>query len=105
MIMENNSANEKLNRIMGSLDGIRKAAAPDFFYTRLTGKMQPAAGRRSMLIIRPAFITAVLSVFLIINIFSLLVVNKPGQKPGPSNAAGTESFVNAYNMNTGSVYE
>ncbi|MBK8494895.1 MAG: hypothetical protein IPL50_07615 [Chitinophagaceae bacterium] len=67
--MENKLSNERVDRIMTSLDSIHKATAPDFFYTRLTGKMQPAADKKTYFILRPAFITASLSVFLVAKVF------------------------------------
>lgn len=101
-MMENNKRTE---RVMSSLDGLQKAAAPDFFYTRLTGRMQneiePAG--KPFFILRPAFITVVLSLVFIINIFSLTQLNK--QPKQINNPATIESFVTAYNMNTESVYE
>lgn len=89
---------------MNSLDGLHKAAAPHFFYTRLTGRMQnemePAS--KPFFILRPAFITAALSLVFIINIFSLAQLNK---QPKQINSPATiESFATAYNMNTESVY-
>ena len=106
-MMENKLSNERVDRIMMSLDNMHKAVAPDFFYTRLTGKMQPAENKKTNFILRPAFITAVLGVLLIVNIFSLFTMNKP-VKPGTttgSEPAGIESFAKAYDMNGGSVYE
>ena len=89
---------------MGSLDGLQKAAAPDFFYTRLTGRMQQGSGSvRRPFLLRPAFVTAALSLVLIINIISLM---KLDSKPGPvSKPATIESFAAAYALNTGTVYE
>ncbi|MEP7254921.1 MAG: hypothetical protein ABI666_04045 [Ferruginibacter sp.] len=108
--MKNNLSNNRTERVMGSLDSLQKATAPDFFYTRLKGKMQmemePA--KKPFFLLRPAFITAVLSIFLIINVFSLFEIGKvPKQNTAtqPNNQATIESFATAYNMNTGSVYE
>lgn len=100
-MMENNQRTE---RVMKSLDGLQKAAAPDFFYTRLTGKMQREMEpeKKSFLILRPAFITAALSMVFIINIFSLTQLNK--QPKQVNKPATIESFATAYNMNTESVY-
>ncbi len=100
-MMENNQRTE---RIMKSLDGLQKAVAPDFFYTRLTGKMQReiVPEKKTFLILRPAFITAALSLVFIINIFSLAQLNK--QPKQVNQPATIESFATAYNMNTESVY-
>ena len=105
--MENNTRTEK---IMESLAGLQKTAASDFFYTRLTARMQKEAEpvNKSFFILRPAFVTTALSVVFIINIFSLTQFNnQPKQKEAiQSNKPATiESFAEAYGMNTTSVYE
>ena len=93
---------------MESLRGIQPAAAPDFFYARLKGKMQPAEEKKTFFMLRPAFITTALSLFLIVNVFSLLNINKE-QKQHFSlqnkKPATIESFAKAYDLNTESVYE
>jgi len=94
---------------MESLGGMQPAVAPEFFYTRLKGKMQPADEKRTFLLLRPAFITGALSLFLMVNIFSLLSINKmPKQHFSLQNnkPATIESFAKAYNLNNPeSVYE
>ena len=106
--MQNKFSEEKVLSIMESLGGIQPAVAPDFFYTRLKGKMQPVAEKKTFFMLRPAFITATLALLLIANIVSLLQTDKAAKQN--SNAAYTkpatiESFANAYNMNSASVYE
>lgn len=109
--MQNKFSQDKVLSIMESLGGIQSAVAPDYFYTRLKGKMQPAEEKKKFFILRPAFITATLSLLLIINIVSLLKTDKASEHNANSNAAYNnkpatiESFANAYNMNAGSVYE
>ncbi|MBK8494735.1 MAG: hypothetical protein IPL50_06720 [Chitinophagaceae bacterium] len=69
-----------------------------------------ATGRRKRIyfMFRPSFITAVLSVILVLNIFSLKEMNKASKQNSTSrseNPSGIESFAKVYNLNTGSVYE
>ncbi len=90
---------------MESLDGLKKAEAPDFFYTKLVGRMQNKMEpeRRPFFLLRPAFVTAALSLVLIVNVISLMKLDK---QPTRSNKPATiEAFAEAYNMNAGSVYE
>lgn len=95
---------------MESLGGMQPAVVPDFFYTRLKGKMQTAEEKRTFFMLRPAFITATLAVLLIVNVISLVQTAETPKQD--SNAvynnnrtpATIESFAAAYNMNTGSVY-
>ena len=108
-MMKNNLSTERTERVMGSLDGMQKVTAPDFFYTRLKGRMQrePEPGKKTSFLLRPAFITAVLSIFLIVNVLSLVEIGKTSKQnvvTQPGNAT-IESFATAYNMNTESVYE
>ena len=70
--MQNKISEDKVLSIMESLGGIQPATAPDFFYTRLKAKMQPVEEKGIFFMLRPAFITAALSLFLIMNVFSLL---------------------------------
>lgn len=109
--MENNTSNQRTERILGSLDGIQRSAAPDFFYTRLTARMQREKQpvKEKIFLLRPAFITAALSLVLIVNIFSLIKLGGQPAKNGNRHAnkpATIESFAEAYGMNnTVSVYE
>jgi hypothetical protein len=100
----------KEEKILNSLSGLQKAAAPDFFYTRLLGRMQNEVEikRKPFLLLRPAFVTAALFAVLVINIFSIMQFDKtPQHKAAPTAAkpATLESFADAYNLNTESVYE
>ena len=105
--------NNKEQRILNSLDGLQKAAAPDFFYTRLIGRMeneQPEYNTGWQL--RPVILTISLSVVLLVNIMVLTQLNtqSAGKRTVPSvTSAGegntVQSFANAYNLNTESVYE
>ncbi len=106
--MEQDNIN-RADRILKSLDGLQKAGAPDFFYTRLSGKMQQLEPepRRSFLL-RPVFVTAVLSVVLVLNVILLTQMNdQSGSKATvqPTSPATIESFAKAYDMNTESLYE
>jgi len=112
--MQNKFSEEKVLSIMESFGGMQPAAAPDFFYTRLRAKMQPAEEKRIFFMLRPAFITATLAVLLIVNVISLLQTDKLSQsalraKQDPivvnSKPATIESFAAAYDINPGSVYE
>jgi len=101
----------KEQRILNSLTGLQKATAPDFFYTRLIGKMQneivPKA--KTFLLLRPAFITSALFVVLVVNVLSIIKFDKAPQQQNATvqstKPATIESFAEAYNMNTASVYE
>jgi len=90
---------------MNSLNGLKKAEAPEFFYTRLSGRMQNETEpvRKTSFLLRPALVTAVLSVVLVLNVISLIKTNE--QPVNSNKPAGIEAFAEAYNMDGSSVYE
>lgn len=109
--MENTNSDKRTERILSSLHGLQRSAAPDFFYTRLRSRMlrEERPAKEKPFLLQPAFLTAALSLVLIINIFSLMKLgshpvkneNRHANKP-----ATIESFAEAYGMNnTVSVYE
>lgn len=110
--MEENFTSRE-DRILNSLDGIQKARVPDFFYTRLTGRMQQEwqPERKIFFMLRPAFVMAALSLVLILNLVSLTglsgahrVDKQPPHEAG--KPASIESFAKAYNLDENfSVYE
>ena len=107
--MQNKYSQSRIESIMESLGGMQPAVAPNFFYTRLKGKMQPAEYKKTFFLLRPVFITTTLAVLLIANVISLLQTDTKIPKQGvtavSSKPATIESFASAYSMNTESVYE
>ena len=108
--MENRDNNNRIERILSSVDGLEKATAPDFFYSRLTGRMQRELDekRRPFFVLRPAFATAALSVLLVFNIVFLTQWNKhPAQDTTiqPAKPATIETFAKAYDLDASSLYE
>jgi hypothetical protein len=102
--------NKKEEKILNSLAGLQKAGAPDFFYTRLTGRMQNEMQpeRKQLFLLRPVFVTAALSLILAVNVFSILKFNTtadPKVMVQSGKHATLESFATAYNLNSISVYE
>ncbi len=65
----NMDKNKKIEEILNSLDGSRRASTPGFFYTRLKARMEkglePAV--KSSWVIRPAFALSALVVVLLVN--------------------------------------
>lgn len=60
--------NKKIEEILGSLNGVKRAPAPDFFYTRLKARMEkgfePASLKRRVLYPVYALATVVVVVFI-----------------------------------------
>jgi hypothetical protein len=65
----NNSENKKVEDILGSLDGIRKTTAPDFFYTRLKARMEKGyeSSTPKSWILRPAYAMSALVIIVLVN--------------------------------------
>jgi hypothetical protein len=101
--------NKRTDEILKSIDGINRASAPDFFYTRLKAKLDRLSerpyesGRRSWLL-HPAYALATLIVVLLINAFVLLK-NDGSAKDGVQDE-GLTSIAAEYNLNdNGALYE
>jgi hypothetical protein len=70
--------NQKIEKILESLDGTSPAAAPHFFYTRLSAKMmreQNADLQAKAWYLKPAFALAAIFLLLAINVAVLLQNN------------------------------
>ncbi len=77
--MENRKHN--VDEILAGLDGVRRAEAPGFFYTRLKARMlaekQPVAVKSNNWLLRPAFVLGALAAIILLNAVVLLQRNKP----------------------------
>jgi hypothetical protein len=65
----NKDQNKKVEDILRSLDGVQKAVAPDFFYTRLKARMEKGfepVGSKSWAL-RPVYAMAALVVVVLVN--------------------------------------
>ena len=96
--------------IMASLDGLQPAEVPPYFYTRLLARMQNELVKKKepLFLFRPAFLTASLSLVLIVNIVFLVQSKVQHRSPSSQRSdseATIESFADAYNLNTTAVYE
>jgi hypothetical protein len=77
----NTERNDKIEEILGSLDGHPKATAPDFFYTRLKARMERTITeptRRSW-ILSPAYSFVALILLLLINAAVILNNNEASE--------------------------
>lgn len=100
---------KRTGEILNSFDGIRPAETPSFFYTRLKARMEreQESTVTPVFFLRPAFLAMSLSLVLIINIVFLTGAGK-GAVPSAKNqhnTTGIQSFADAYDLNTSTVYE
>jgi|CXWL01.1.fsa_nt_gi hypothetical protein len=103
----NNDRNRKIEEVLGSLDGIQKAAMPDFFYTRLEACMEKRQepGTKQSWILRPAFALAALAVVLLINAVVILRGNA-GKSDTTDDSETLQSIAAEYSLNdNNAVYD
>ncbi|MBL0146437.1 MAG: hypothetical protein IPP48_12525 [Chitinophagaceae bacterium] len=104
-----NKISEK--EILESLNGLQKAEAPAFFYTRLKGRMQQqllTSSAKKTFAFKPLFVVALLCVVLTVNIFSLVEFKhlpKSEEIMQTNKSITIETFANAYNLDVASVYQ
>ena len=104
-----NKFQQREEKILSSFEGIQPAEVPPYFYTRLAARMQNELEEKKspFILLRPAFLTASLSVILVVNIaflFQFKGLHKPSLNQ-TTNTATIESFADAYNLNETAVYE
>lgn len=94
----NTDKNKQIDDILDSLDSVRRATTPDFFYTRLKSRMEkellkPAPIRK---IFRPAFIFTGLLLLLLMNVAVILTRND--NTVTPNAEPDLQSFAMEYNL-------
>jgi hypothetical protein len=93
---------------LNSFDGLQQADAPDFFYTRLIGRMQKQQHTKDYFVLKPIFLSIPLLIILLFNIAALVKINYqvPSKKVLKINEDATiQSFAKTYNLTIESVYE
>ena len=107
--MKKGSNNKRTEEILSGFDGIQPSEVPPFFYTRLEARMQRELEEKTLPVffLRPAFLTLSLSFVLVMNIIFLTrFVDQTVPSSNKSNTTtGIQSFADAYNLSTSSVYE
>lgn len=106
--MEMNPRKSHTDSLLSSLDGIRRASAPDFFYTRLRARMEREAGLSPELprVLRPVWVLGGLTLVLLFNGLVLLRQQKQTTDTASLNAPETEQVVAAeYNLSESSIYD
>lgn len=89
----NSGKNSKSDEIINSIDGIRRATTPDFFYTRLKARMEkeilPAS--KKPVVLRPVFIISMLAVVLMLNA-AVILSGKNNTAPVAASNPETEAL-------------
>ena len=109
MVIMDKERNNRIEVMLGSLDGSKRAAPPDFFYTRLRAKMLARhEGRERGLnktnsrewMLRPVYIVSALLLVLAINVFVFLRgPNETTAATADSNESVQQSIAAEYSLN------
>ncbi len=106
----NTDKNKITEEILSSLDGLKKATAPDFFYSRLMARMEKEllpADRKPGRVLRPVYALAALAVVLLLNAAVIFTKNSSGEALSSVNESETlQSIAAEYNLNdVSSIYD
>src|SRR5689334_210722 len=88
----NNGKMNKTEEILGSLDGVKRASAPSFFYTRLKARMEKEmlTAPRNAWRLRPVFAFTALIIVLLVN--ALVVLKNKTNAPEVTANNEVESY-------------
>ena len=105
----NTERNKGIEEALNSLDGCKRASAPDFFYTRLRAKMLAHhEGGESELtkrtsrnwVLRPVYIVSALFLVIAVNVFVLLSGrDETTTTTSDNNESFQQSIAAEYNLN------
>lgn len=98
---------EEVERTLDSITGIRRAEMPDFFYTRLEGrlnKVRRVPGFSWSFLTRPAVSLACLSLLLVLNITIIRSLMRTKQSASVTTNTVLQNFAEEYALGTTSIY-
>jgi hypothetical protein len=107
-------SNKKIEEILSSLDGTKRAAAPDFFYTRLKARMlaRHESGVKGLTnnkgrswLLRPVYIVPALLLVIFFNVFVFLT-SQNETTTADNNESVQQSIAAEYSLNeNNTVYD
>ena len=99
--------NDKVDQLISSIDGIQRAAAPDFFYTRLAARMEKdnEAVINRPWYLRPVYTFAVLLLVMVFNAYFLFNHSSNTESVVVNTADTMQSIAAEYNLNDNSLYD
>jgi hypothetical protein len=104
--MDNKKSN-KIEDILISLDRVKRAPAPDFFYTRLIARMEKRieSGKKKPFLLRPAFALSAAVVVLVMNA-ALLFGRQEQEETNPlADTEKYQSIASEYSLNENILYD
>lgn len=104
--MSTEKSHIKMEEVLGSLDGIQRAKAPAFFYTRLMARLENeqeiAGGYIGRLLTRPAMALSLAALILILNV---AVVLQSWDQDSTNTPESTQVAAADYSLATYPVYD
>ena len=101
--MEQRKNDVTTDDILQSIEGIQRAEAPDFFYTRLMGRMQQPVIPPALWIKKPVLAFATLLLLLVLNITA---ISQFLHKREPAaQQSGIQGFASEYGLDGSSSYQ
>jgi hypothetical protein len=97
-----------IEQILESLDGVERASAPDFFYTRLLARMQNETfePKRTAFLPRPALAFTAMLVILLVNIFVVFQNRGNNTETSNTDTDSVQMLASEYSISDpGNVYE
>jgi hypothetical protein len=99
---------QEIDEVLNSLEGIQRAKAPAFFYTRLRGRMERelenTGGPLVRLLARPALALSLAAIILILNATAIMEMWHE-EKTLPTESAQQPLLASDYPMGTYPVYD
>lgn len=100
---------QEIDEVLNSLEGIQRAKAPAFFYTRLRGRMERelenTGGPLVRLLARPALALGLAAIILVLNATAIMEMWHE-EKTAPAESAQQQQLLASdYPMSTYPVYE
>jgi hypothetical protein len=98
----------RIDEALNSLDGVQRASAPDFFYSRLKARLEKKLPNtyNSKWVLRPVYIFSTLLLVIAINAFVFLRNQKITSATADNNESVQQSIAAEYNLyDINSVYD
>ncbi|OYU54932.1 MAG: hypothetical protein CFE25_13230 [Chitinophagaceae bacterium BSSC1] len=100
--MESKNLHNQIEESLSSLDGVQRAAAPDFFYTRLTARMEKELTTPAWIPFgKPVWLIATLMVCLVMN--ALMITQSKHNKTSTTTtntSSSLQSFAAEYELSS-----
>ena len=97
-----------IDKILDSLDSVQRAAAPDFFYTRLVARMEKETGPAETTrpwYLKPVYILSGFALVVAINGFALLQNSNGQENLTATDPDSAQVMASEYHINDNSLYD